>query len=72
MANRLSRRYPLLLAAAALGTALSAAPAQAVVVVGHGPGVARNCYSRYQSGHWIWANGNRIWISGQYVRVCGR
>jgi hypothetical protein len=72
MATNKGRRYPLLFAAAALGSILSAAPAQAAQAPSHISGAAYHCYTRFSSGHWIWVNGHRTWVPGRYVRVCGR
>ncbi len=71
MAYRKSQTFPLLIAAAALGSVLSAAPAQASVATSHVTGTAYHCYWRTVSGHWVWENGHRRWVPPRSVRVCG-
>jgi hypothetical protein len=71
MACRKSQTFPLLIAAAALGSVLSAAPAQAALAPSHVTGAAYHCYWRTVSGHWVWTNGHRRWVPPRSVRVCG-
>ncbi|EFC80791.1 conserved hypothetical protein [Parafrankia sp. EUN1f] len=74
MAYRKSTRFPLLIAAAALGSTLSAAPALAAPASPPPDRVptAAGCYWRHVSGHWVWAAGHRRWVPPRSVWVCGR
>ena len=67
-AYRKSRAFPLLIAAAALGTVLSAAPAEASVASSHVTGTAYHCYWRTVSGHWVWPAGERARLTAADIR----
>lgn len=71
MALRRNSKVPLLVAAAALGSFLAAAPAQAAPPRAHVGGVTHGCHWRHVDGHWVWVDGERHWVPPRSVRVCG-
>jgi hypothetical protein len=75
MEYRRNRAISLLIAATALGSVLSAAPAGAAVSPmhvspAHVSNAAVRCVTRVQPGHWVRVNGRRVWVAPRSVRVC--
>ncbi|MDT3444584.1 MULTISPECIES: hypothetical protein [unclassified Pseudofrankia] len=70
MEYRNGRKYSLLIAAAVLGSVLSAAPAEAVLAPSHVTNAAAACFWRHDPGHWDWVNGHRRWVPARSVWVC--
>jgi hypothetical protein len=67
---RNDRKYPLLIAAAVLGSVLSAAPAQAALAPSDVNKAAAGCYWRHVDGHVAWFDGRQHWVPAQTIWVC--